>query len=263
MAQIVQFVQAHLKSIVTVGFVCGLVSVILRILDEKLSDDRKEKFGEWISELAPALDSLNLRNLRNFFQYYWFGYLVVLALIVSIMLMITIPRIDTEKLADFLAFGSDDPSFTLGMEATFACIALIFGAIFFRVFLERHDSLTVWQYLWAMFRVWCFSVSCPVALWALVALGLCLFVPDFRDDFGPFSMHDVVKVAGILISGIPLVALSLTVISSIPLFALILLRVPIALTGRGMWWLATYKKGPWSGLVFALTTGLGILRLFM
>ena len=80
------FLTAHVKHILTVAFGCGLISIGLRFLDEKLSDDSKRKFGIWVSNLAPRLDSLSLDGLYTWAKYnkrtFVFSYSITIILAV-------------------------------------------------------------------------------------------------------------------------------------------------------------------------------------
>src|ERR1700677_4086172 len=46
------FLVATLKHIVTIGFVCGLLSLILKVLDEKLTESSKKGFDHWVDGIA-------------------------------------------------------------------------------------------------------------------------------------------------------------------------------------------------------------------
>jgi hypothetical protein len=48
-----------------------------------------------------------------------------------------------------------------------------------------------------------------------------------------------------------------------PLALPVFIRGPIFALSRLLWWVSTHPKGPWAGLIAALTLGLGIFRLLM
>jgi len=259
MTHIIQFIQAHLKSIVTVGFVCGLVSLVLKVLDEKLSEDQKKRFDAWVIGSAQGPDLLQLRDMHRWARDNR-GLYVGSLIIVGILTPLVWGRHGDHfavfhGLYDsvFHAVTESDPNPHLDWQLlTVSVIGVCWIlSILFKLFDQFSPSQGFVEHLELLYTL---------GLWVVV-FGIARFIFAVRSLPGPWTQYwwMFFQDTGRLVKY--LVAFGL--LTYLPMILLVVLRMPFAVVSKAVWWLATYPKGPWAGLVFATTIGLGILRLFM
>jgi hypothetical protein len=226
------FLTAHLKQILTAGFVLGFLSLVIRILDSRLPQRHKEGFSRWIEDSAPKLGSTDLNAIFRWAQ--------------SHKILIASIFVAGNMAVEFYWFESDSVAILVLLPI---CLGLAGGLYTLSAPSLRRASI----------RSICVS-ACLLFLAALTVYLLMInrYGSDHLFDGTPSTVGLVLVIA--VPTWFVANVLSFLVV---PLLVILIFRPPLILLGRGMLWLSTYPKGAWDGLVFALTILFGALRLFI
>jgi hypothetical protein len=233
----IAFVSAHLKHIVTAGFIIGVLSLLVRYLDDKLSEEKKKEFGRWIENKTLQVDDVTLQSLYIVGRKHRRLFASTVAGSSFAIFALTFPK-DTFDRNETVTLWTVQPICALML---FVAVQKLFSeSTFRRSFAEtwlkvRTVVMTVPLFifidlLWTVFQ----KRSIRTELDDFRKSGYALFSPQIDIIFGLF-----------------------------PLLLIFLLRAPILALSKALWWIASHPKGPWGGLVAALTLILGLLRLFM
>jgi hypothetical protein len=247
------FLLTHAKTLLTLGFAFGLISLAIKYADEKMSQQQKDTFNSKVKTLAPRFNGWRLGHLYGWVRTHRRQYLSCFMMIYSVPVI-------------WLSWWSnaDQPIFISRMvDALVPAIVflmLVYGA--FRATLSKSSASESTKHFWkGAVTIGLYMELCLVGS---VVAGLVLY--HFGSNpagFGAY-MNTFYRETSLWMFAMPLlIVLSYGLILFLPLLLLMMLRVPIIFATRGIWWLATYPKGPWAGLVFAVTMLLGIFRLFM
>jgi hypothetical protein len=244
------FISSHLKHVVTVGFIIGLMSLAVRYLDEKLSTEQKAQFESWIRNIESKLKGLTLFGVHAAIRPYRWIYL---GLLVAVWTLLNV-KIDYELHrwdATFPGNSSKLTYFIIGL------VVLLFGWSKLYVSLNylTPDLLNKEMVKQLKFQGKDFVRS----VIAIAAVGIVLTLVS------TFVRHD--PVSGNFLLGYVGFSLGITalwpVLFLLPFGVIAFLRIPVVLIAKPVLWISAYPKGPWAGLVFALTMALGIFRLFL
>lgn len=260
------FLQTHLKSIVTVGFIIGLILLIIKFLDERLPQESKDRFNSWVDGLAIRLDDLRLPVMYQWVRAHKSLYLsCFITLYLGLFLLFIGHHIyeSTKKVSLWDWLMRED-----GLHV-FVILLIVSGSIgmanWLNVMLPHslsessasESTSSFWsKALRVVFRQ---GIIVAIVLAALRLLYECGVWAHFF--YPPVKIPWIFFVVSLFV--LPAMYLSAALILFLPLLLLVLLRWPIAAMSKAVWWLVNYPKGAWSGLVFALTTLLGIVRLFI
>ncbi len=255
------FISSHLKHVVTVGFIIGLMSLAVRYLDDKLSTEQKDQFSRWIRNIESKLKALTLFGVHTAIRPYRWIYL---GLIVAVWTLLNV-KID-------YTLHRWNPTFPgNGVKLFYFIIGLLFLLFgwcklylltdyplpsdpgFFKKALEKEFKKEMEKRLKFVGKDFVQTVVICAA--SLIVLTL---VSTFVSH-DPVSGNFLLTVAGIYLAGSALPG----VLFFLPFGVIALLRIPVALIAKPVFWISAYPKGPWAGLVFALTMALGIFRLFL
>lgn len=231
------FISAHLKQIITAAFIIGLANLLIRFLDGSLSDATKAKIGDWIEDKTLRVDAVNLESLYQVARRFKWLFAATFVALGVIYLAVTFNagHFDTSQLVELSALRIVT-IFLLG-----GLILKILGNLSFKQALTH-----TWGDTWPMVAV---MVLSSIGAWIVLAIVERIPITDLY-ELNPVWVYMVKQVL------VPIFGL-------VPLILLILLWSPILALSKSLWWIATYPKGPWAGLVAVFTFGLGVLRLFL
>jgi hypothetical protein len=225
---VIQFLSAHLKSILTVGFAIGLFSLFVKFLDEGLSATKKNRIDRWVNEAAPRLRAMTTDDFLMLAKPYKIWIMVISAALLLVASDIWL--FHPQKFTDFLG------SIVLVAVPSYLGMSWVF------------DAPTIAK---MKFRV-------GLAVGGTVILGsLGLLLISLSSQLG------VLASAGFVLLAPALMGLPFTIAIALATLTYFLLLGPVLAVARLLSWLSLYPKGPWAGIVALLTFGLGILRLFL
>jgi hypothetical protein len=262
------FLAAHWKPILSVGFIFGILSLVLKFLDERLSQDSKDDFNEWVDGLAIHLDDLRLSTMYNWIHDHRVEYTILYAIPLIIVLY---KGSETANLFPFLSKQVNH-----AINVAFLIIEIPFFTVLILYVLDSYLSqLSVAQsakHYWKralqtivaieLFVMVTSVLSSLVERIPIVHRYLLAFVHHYLHGYDlPNGKTELLQDLGVL-TIIAVLSLFVGVTLFLPLLIIVFLQAPIAAISKAVWWLATYKKGAWAGFVFALTMLLSILGLF-
>ena len=235
----IHFITIHLKGLLTVAFISGLILILIKILDEKLSDERKKRFDVWIDGFSGDLGSIQTQEVFGWVKRHrvliCFSYVAFVNLFESLIFQ----ALDAVQRKDNQLSIPHVSILMMSIIAGGTAIVYLTGASSWDKAKRRFSE----------------GIRFAVILtFGFVVLSCVEFA---------FSGSEWLKY---LVSPLSLNAAALSVMSSLilliaPLLVFVVLRVPILICSKAVWWLATYPKGPWAGFIFAATVFFGILRL--
>lgn len=251
--------QIHLKAIVTFAFICGFASLVVKILDEKLPDKTKERFGVWIAKTSQRLNSLEPDHFYTWTKANW---VMVSACFVAILML--------SEVLIFSRFGiyqwlgkivyqplPGDPDAWKYKSAPYTMpsfFSLIFGIIALKDFAEG-DS---WETAKRAFRK--SLVHSPISA---VVIAILAYAYLFHREIRNLSPLEVLGTFTVVLCAVTMLFFFMGAITIAPFAMFIMIRILFTVCSKPVRWLATYPKGAWAGVVFVLTIGLGLLRLIM
>lgn len=221
------FLSAHLKSLVTAGFVLGLIGLVIRYLDYRLSDKTKQAVGKWIEDKTLRVDAITIRAIyRVISKTSWKVPTILCALLVGVLYFAN----GTEQLAEYSAVLS-------------VIVWLLYGGLKF-LFRDPDLDSAFDSAIGQAVYLFGFALIVAVGSWFqhFLQYGDDNEVSEFTEALAPAFM-----------------ALS----CMLPFILLALLKVPLLWASKLMWRIASDPKGPWNGFVAVSTIGLMVLRLFM
>lgn len=212
-----------LKHIVTLGFAAGVLSLILRYMDERLSDTRKKRFGVMIDRITLAVDSATPRSIFKWIRENkriggkWGKF-------VGELIFLLLFLIWTSK-----AVGISHPKTWL--TAFLASVIISIFVVMSAVESDKDERwyLILWIATLIVMPVVAIKYVAPKE-GMRVALASCAIILGFY--IAPYLL--------------------------LKMFKHLLLKISML-----MWWLATYPKGAWAGFIYVATFALGVLRLFI
>jgi hypothetical protein len=230
------FLASHAKHILTIGFVIGMLSLCVRYLDEKISTEKKMRFEQWIRDSDVRLKNMTLASVHGAIRRYRWICLLFVLLPWTIALVLTG--------FNYLAL------FIIGVAP------VIHGCVFLFFAPRGGEPLELdWQ---ETFESACREIFKMLPYTTLFGIS-CIVIGFLSNDVkGNYIFYGLA-----IIFYLPAVILCWSFLIFLPLGFLHLLRIPVRGAGGAVQWLSSYPKGPWAGLVFALTMLLGIFRLFM
>jgi hypothetical protein len=262
------FLAAHWKPILSVGFIFGLLSLVLKFLDERLSQESKYKFNEWVDGLAIHLDDLRLPTMYNWIQAHRDEYLICSTFLYAVPLIIFLYQ--GSKTSDQFPFLSKQVNHAIGVAFLIIEIPLFTLGIFYILdnYLSQLSVAQSAKHYWkkalkAIVTIELFVMTFLALDWVLDKIPMVShyinhYMPQaYELPNGTYLLHSLGLLAFIAV-----LSLFVGVSLFLPLLVIVFLQAPIATMSKAVWWLATYKKGAWAGLVFALTMLLSILGLF-
>jgi hypothetical protein len=245
MSSITGFAASHPKlvsKVVSGAFVLGVISLVIKVLDDRLSQEKKERFDSWIKGLAPGFRSLDFDSIFLWAIEHPRAYLLIyLVTVESFVVGLQLVAVHTIRIVPILV------------------AAAVAG---FGLFLCRNaepgnlgiNKRMLKRLVIRLFLLW----GLPCGLF-YAAIGVLM--GDVRREPNTW-ISLVIDSCGIALV-IPLFLLLYFAILIGPIVLFRLSLGPLAVIGRGVYWLSTSPKGAWAGLIWALTLALGILRLFM
>jgi hypothetical protein len=115
------FIFALAKHILTAGFVCGVLSIVVRVLDERLSQGTKDRFGAWVNSAAPVVGAWNVNRLYSYMRRYrWVIWSLLSVVVFSIAVYVWFGSFSYELDFEELTFG------VLALLGVFAVCAYVF-----------------------------------------------------------------------------------------------------------------------------------------
>jgi hypothetical protein len=224
------FLTAHLKPILTAGFVIGFLSLMIRILDARLSQKHKDRFSQWVQDSAPKLRSTNLTAI-----FLWTR---------SHKILITVLYVIAIMIVELWMVGWN--------SLVLPTLAFVFMSSAAGLYTLSAPSLRK-----ALIR----SIWVTASLLLTAMLGIYLWIGVTYGSYYPDDAENAYETLFLVVAF--WIGANVIVFLVVPFFVILVFRPPIILLGRGMFWLSTYPKGAWDGFVFALTIALGALRLFI
>jgi hypothetical protein len=232
-----QFISIHLKHVLSAGFVLGLLSLVVKVLDEKLPQATKDKFSDWVQNSAPKVQSANITSIFCWSKTHktTLSSLYAFFIVVSVIALEGFSRRTFEISLAAIILGACAGGFILSAatmrRAVIRCVVLSICFV-----------LPVGTMIGVLYESLSYRVPSAVNPYT-----------DFAKGFGIFLVVFVITLA----------VLFVLLFFVLPIAFVVLLRPPIIICGRCLLWLSSYPKGPWTGLVFVLTVFLGALRLFL
>ena len=74
LAWLIQLVADHLKFLVSLAFIAGVikcVDFVVKVVDMRLPDEKKSRFGIWVASLGPRLDALTIESVFKWAKRHW------------------------------------------------------------------------------------------------------------------------------------------------------------------------------------------------
>jgi hypothetical protein len=255
------FISSHLKHVVTVGFIIGLMSLAVRYLDDKLSTEQKDQFSRRIRNIESKLKALTLFGVHAAIRPYrwiYLGLIVAVWTLLNVKINYTLHRWNPA----FPGNGVKLFYFIIGL------LFLLFGWCKLYLltrypspsdpdFVKKAMKKELKKEMEKQLKFLGKEFVQTVVIVAAVAIVLTLVSTFVSHD--PVLGNFLLKYGGLSLvsSGLP------GVLFFLPFGVIALLRIPVALIAKPVFWISAYPKGPWAGLVFALTMALGIFRLFL
>jgi hypothetical protein len=234
MSAIARFLASHPK-LISVAFIVGVISLIIKILDDRLPETAKKRFSEWIEAVAPHMKMWDIEAMYAWAKRNLFLYMILYFLLLSTPI-IALTVISKEE--HFLILIS---------------VPAVYSALSLKAWVQESFRVA--------FRRWLRIVLYGIVIGELI-MGVCLLF-----FYGGWERNQVQDIGladlGNAMLTSPMVMLALSLALWGPLWLLVSFRPAIGLAARAVWWLATYPKGAWAGLVWVLTLALGVLRLFL
>lgn len=217
---------AFWKHVLTAGFICGVISLAIRFLDDQLPGEKKERFNSWFKQRSPIWRRVSILRCYEWIEHHMWAYALTAGLLTILVIRLTGFAKDWRWLA-----------FAFFVFAVWALICTGGNAI--QLYLRK--------------GVRAFGIP----LFAAAVIGaLALAISPHGRTTLKFLLEFLVLLPLASVACVNFVMWPV-IVAAWP-FAVLLLML-----SRSVWWISTYPKGPWAGLVFVLTMVTGIVRLFL